>query len=165
MEELNNATGSYVEFVIHEDNVINRCMPNNKVITLIDPFSYKEESTDLTKHTDLKEFSNIEKLTIENFYESSLSKINLKHPTLKAMTIINKDKRNFTSLEGIHNFPELETLVIVNGDNLSNDASALCSCKHKIKEITVLFNGNIWFDSLDYLKAYCQINKISFRIR
>ena len=165
MEELNNATGSYVEFVIHKDNVINRCMPNDKAITLIDPFSYKEESTGLTKYTDLKEFSNIEKLTIENFYESSLSKINLKHSTLKAMTIINKNARIFTSLKGIHNFPELETLVIVNGNNLSNDTSVLSSCKHKIKEITVLFDDKSCFNSLMDLSYYCVNRGILFKTR
>lgn len=139
-------------------------------------FTANIASTELTLNGDgnfnaksIASFYQLEKLTINGFSsQTSLGegippKANRPKPlsgmhnkTLKEM-ILNCSGGTFTSLQGIHGFPNLEILTVTSAPGLTNVVSILSQTKHAIKTLKFQACGSV---NVVELQTYCQVNGI-----
>lgn len=139
-------------------------------------FTANIASTELTLNGDgnfnaksIASFYQLEKLTINGFSsQTSLGegippKANRPKPlsgmhnkTVKEM-ILNCSGGTFTSLQGIHGFPNLEILTVTSAPGLTNVVSILSQTKHAIK--TLKFQTCAAVNVVE-LQTYCQVNGI-----
>ena len=138
-------------------------------------FTANIASTELTLNGDgnfnaksIASFYQLKKLTIAGFSsQSSLGGIcsspgrpialsGMHNKTLKEM-ILHCSGGTFTSLQGIHGFPNLEILTVTSAPGLTNVVSILSQTKHTIK--TLKFQTCAAVNVVE-LQTYCQVNGI-----
>jgi hypothetical protein len=138
-------------------------------------FTANIASTELTLNGDgcfnaksIASFYQLKKLTINGFSSQStlggtcsspgrpIALSGMHNKTLKEM-ILNCSGGTFTSLQGIHGFPNLEILTVTCAPGLTNVVSMLSQTKHTIK--TLKFQTCAAVNVVE-LQTYCQVNGI-----
>ena len=105
-------------------------------------------------------FYKLQKLTIGNFISVSNFK-NMSNETVTEIELQCANSGVFTSLEGINNFPKLETLFVTSAPGLNNVVTVLKATTHKIKTLKIQACAQV---NVVELQTYCQTNGIMLAI-
>ena len=101
-------------------------------------------------------FYKLDKLVFLNF--NGLANLTtMSNKTVKEIEIRAQNQAQLTSLSGIENFPQLDTLTIIGAPGLQNVVKTLSETKHKIKTLKFQTCGAI---NVVELQTYCQVNGV-----
>jgi hypothetical protein len=103
----------------------------------------------------------LEKLNISFFRTTNFLVAKLKSNSLKYLHLNIQNESQFSSIEGIQNMPNLESITIINAPALTNIPSVLKLCKSKIKHITI---QNCKMVNVVEIQTYCQTNNIKLEV-
>ena len=150
-------------------NAYNLLYPGNEINTCVPTYCYKMNSTTVEisaiiysgshiapYYPKIKLFYNLKVLILRRYRFPDLT--NFSNATVKKIQIdCFGEPDGITSLAGIENFPELETIEIHN--SRSDLVGPLTACKHKIK--SMIFSG---CNNIHSISAYCRMNNIELKI-
>ena len=134
---------------------------NNEELYRLQKNSFLERREEIEKLDIQQSIGELEKLNISFFRTTNFLVAKLKSNSLKYLHLNIQNESQFSSIEGIQNMPNLESITIINAPALTNIPSVLKLCKSKIKHITI---QNCKMVNVVEIQTYCQTNNIKLEV-
>ena len=119
------------------------------------------QTTDSWRFELVQHLYQLEKLTINQCLISNFAAAQLKSKSLKTLHIECRGQGHLTSLQGLENIPNLDSLTIIHAPNLTNITSVFKSYNCKISYLKIQTCGQV---NVVELQTYCQTNRIRLEI-